>query len=285
MILVAYSGDESRHALEWAATHAIRTNNTLTVLTVINLPRNLYDETMGIPPEFTEAAQEVLNGAVALAHELGVENVETSIGYRDITAAIVEMSREADLVVVGNRGRGETASALLGSVAYAVTSHAACPVVVIREDTHHVLDGNGTIVVGIDGSRTGVHAAYFAAEVAQATGSELTVVGVWDVSALGGLSAEFAARIGIEGIHAEQEYKMKAWVDHACAVIPDRFPGIRVRGEVRQGSPVVVLREEAKDASLLVVGTRGRGGFAGLLLGSVSHRLIHDSGCPVAVVR
>lgn len=285
MILVAYSGKESRNALDWAAEHAQLSGQTLTVLTVIQLPRTLYDESMGVPEEFVQAARDVLDEAASRARALGVTEIETEVGYRNITGAIVELSREADLVVVGHRGRNETASTLLGSVAYAVTSHASCPVVVVRDDADHTHQDKRKIVVGIDGSRSGVHAGFFAAEIAQRTGSELEVVGVWDVGSIGHMSSEFAARIGVEEIHAKGEAKMQDWVDNAVAVLPERYPGVRVLGKVRRGSPVVVLREEAEDASLLVVGTRGRGGFAGLLLGSVSHRIIHDAGCPVAVIR
>jgi nucleotide-binding universal stress UspA family protein len=201
------------------------------------------------------------------------------------SSAIIEASREAELVVVGNRGHGETASALLGSVAYAVTSHASCPVVVVRGDGHTDLTQEHPIVVGIDGSRSGVHAGYFAAEMASRVGAAVTVVGVWDVPAIGGLSTEFAHRIGVQEMHAKAESQMTRLVDLAVTKMSERHPGTRITGRVVQGSPVIALREAAEGAGLLVVGTRGRGGFAGLLLGSVSHRLIHDIGCPVAVVR
>ncbi|WP_370894845.1 universal stress protein [Janibacter sp. GXQ6167] len=285
MILVAYSGTESHNALHWAAQHALRCGQALTILTVINLPRTLYDEAMGVPPEFVEAATALLDEAVGYAKDLGVSDIETQVGYRDITGAIVEMSREADLVVVGNRGKGETASTLLGSVAYAVTSHAACPVVVIRDHEGSQWSTDGPVVVGIDGSRSGVHAGFFAAEYAQQAGLPLEVVGVWDVGGIGHLSAEFAARVGVQELHSKEEAKMQGWVDQAVQVLPERFPDVEVTGRVERGSPVVVLRDAAQHASLLVVGTRGRGGFAGLLLGSVSHRIIHDAGCPVAVIR
>ena len=285
MILVAYSGTESHNALHWAAEHAQRSGQSLTILTVIQLPRTLYDEAMGVPSEFVDAAKALLDEAVGYARNLGVSEIETQVGYRDITGAIVELSREADLVVVGNRGKGETASTLLGSVAYAVTSHAACPVVVIRDHEGSTWSDTGRVVVGIDGSRSGVHAGFFAAEYAQQAGVDLEVVGVWDIGGIGHLSSEFAARVGVQELHSKEEAKMRGWVDKAVEVLPDRYPGVHVTGRVERGSPVVVLRDAAKDASLLVVGTRGRGGFAGLLLGSVSHRIIHDAGCPVAVIR
>ena len=165
-----------------------------------------------------------------------------------------------------------------------MTSHSSCPVIVVRGDVTGDVDQGHPVVVGIDGSRSGVHAGFFAAEIAQRAGTELHVVGVWDTGSFG-ISSEFAARVGIQGLPDKHEKQMRKWVDLAVAKLTERYPGLKVVGMVEQGSPVVVLREKSENAGLLVVGTRGRGGFAGLLLGSVSHRLIHDLGCPIAVVR
>ena len=284
MILVAHSGPDSANALDWAAREAVRQGDSLTIMHVIAVS-GITGDFPELPEEITEAADELLAAAAERARELGVTEVETAKGYRSITAALVEMSREAELVVVGNRGHGEASSAVLGSVAYAVTSHASCPVVVVRGDGHTDIAPGHRVVVGIDGSRSGVHAGFFAAEFAQRAGAELEVVGVWDTATLGTVSSEFAARVGIVGLKDKHETQMHKWVDLAVAKLAERFPGLKVTGSVEQGSPVVVLREKSENAGLLVVGTRGRGGFAGLLLGSVSHRLIHDIGCPIAVVR
>lgn len=284
MILVAHTGPDSANALDWAAREAVRQQDSLGIIHVI-AAGGLVGDMPELPEEILAAADELLRDAQARARELGVTEVETIKGYRSITGAIVEASREAELVVVGNRGHGEASSAVLGSVAYAVTSHASCPVVVIRGDVHAETGADHPVVVGIDGSRSGVHAGFFAAEAATRVGAPLVVIGVWDVPALGGFSTEFAHRIGVTQMHGKAEAQMRKWVDLAVSRLSDRFPGLAVEGRVEQGSPVVVLREAAADAGLLVVGTRGRGGFAGLLLGSVSHRLIHDVGCPVAVVR
>ncbi len=284
MILVAHSGPDSANALEWAAREAVRQQESLRIIYVIAAGA-LVGDLPELPTEVTEAAERILAEATEQARGFGVTEVDTIVGYRSIAAAIVEASLEADLVVVGNRGHGETASAMLGSVAYAVTSHATCPVIVVRGEGHTDLTAEHPIIVGIDGSRSGVHAGFFAAEMAERTGAPLVVIGVWDMPALGGFSAEMAHRMGIEHLHGKAEARMHEWVDLAVAKLTERYPKAQVSGRVEQGSPVVVLREAAEDAGLLVLGTRGRGGFAGLLLGSVSHRLIHDSGCPVAIVR
>ena len=283
MILVAHSGPDSANALDWAAREAARQGDSLTIMHVI-AAQGLVGDFPELPDELVKGADELLAAAAARARELGVTEVETVKGYRSVTAALVEMSREAEIIVVGNRGHGEAASAALGSVAYAVTSHSSCPVIVVRGDVTGDVDQGHPVVVGIDGSRSGVHAGFFAAEIAQRAGTELHVVGVWDTGSFG-ISSEFAARAGIQGLPDKHEKQMRKWADLAVAKLTERYPGLKVVGMVEQGSPVVVLREKSENAGLLVVGTRGRGGFAGLLLGSVSHRLIHDLGCPIAVVR
>lgn len=285
MILVAHSGPESVTALDWAAQAAIRTRDALTILTIEALPANLFDPAMAIPNELIKAAQERLDEAERHVRELGVEQVETKIGYRDAAAAIVEASREADLVVVGNRTHGEVASALLGSVAYSVAAHAACPVVLMRGEVKESVVKGDPVVVGIDGSRAGVHAGYFAARIAKTTGAKLTVVAAWDASLLGGVSAEFARRVGIEDLPSKHRDEAQVWVDLAVAKLREAQHDVKIEGKVIQGPAVGVLREESQGAGLLVVGHRGRGGFAGLLLGSVVHRLLHEPGCPIAVVR
>lgn len=285
MILVAHSGSPSDAALTWAAAAAARRGDTLQIITVISLPANLVEAGMDIPPEMVDAANEVLERAAERARAAGATDVQTLVGYRDAAGAIIEAAREADLVVVGSRGHGEAHSALLGSVAYAVTQHAPCPVVVIRGDHGYDVDSGHPVVVGIDGSRAGVHAAYFAAEIAQSAGCPLHVVAVWDVRPLGGFSREFAARIGIEGLSDPAQNRAQEWVDLALAKLGERFPGLEVIGRTVEGSAVLALQEAAEKAGLLVVGSRGRGGFTGLLLGSVSHKLIHEDGCPIAIVR
>ncbi len=284
MILVAHHGPDSLSALDWAAREAIRSDDSLTIIHVLALT-GLVGDMPELPEEVTAAADQLLAEAAERARGLGVKQVDTLKGYRSVTGAIVEASREAELLVVGNRGHGEAASAALGSVAYAVTSHARCPVVVIRGDGHTDMSAEHPVVVGIDGSRSGVHAANFAAEIAHRSGAPLQVIGVWDVSALGTVSHEWAARVGITGLSHKQEEQMQEWVDLAVEKLTERHPGLAVEGKCVQGSAVVVLREAADGAGLLVLGSRGRGGFAGLLLGSVSHRLIHDVSCPVGVVR
>lgn len=285
MILVAHSGPESATALDWAARAAIRTRDELTIITVEALPAHLFDPAMAIPDELIKAARERLDEAERHVRDLGVEQVQTVIGYRNAAAAILEASREADLIVVGNRRHGEVASALMGSVAYSVAAHADCPVVLIRGEVKEDIIKGDRVVVGIDGARAGVHAGYFAARVAKTAGSKLTVVAAWDASRFGGFSAEFARRVGIEDLPHKQRDEAQVWVDLAVAKLREAQPDVEIEGKVVQGPAVGVLRQESEGAGLLVVGHRGRGGFTGLLLGSVVHRLLHEPGCPIAVVR
>lgn len=136
------------------------------------------------------------------------------------------------------------------------------------------------IVVGIDGSEASQRALEWAASEARLRGAQLRVIHSWlDVFVDGYFTAPaIYEREAIE--QAGQEV-----LDKALASIPDGSPELRVEGVLVHGQPEVVLLEEAKDADLLVVGSRGRGGFAGLLMGSVSQRVVHHAPCPVVVVR
>ncbi len=280
MILVAHSGSDSDNALDWAAAEAARRQASLTIMHVVPIPIG-YRVDSGVPDEITQSVQGVLRGAEDRAKAAGVKQVESVTGYSSVAGALVEMSREADLIVVGNRGHGEASAALLGSVAYTVTSHAACPVVVVRGDGRRGINEGNPIVVGVDGSRPSVRATHFAAELAQDTGADLEIIGVWDVPSFG----KFARRVGFDVQHDADEARVRESVDQALEDLTARYPQVAITGAVRQGSPVFELLQAGEDAGLIVVGSRGRGGFAGLLLGSVSHRVIHDASCPVAIVR
>jgi nucleotide-binding universal stress UspA family protein len=139
-----------------------------------------------------------------------------------------------------------------------------------------------TIVVGIDGSDASSRALDFAAEEAALRAAALRIVCVWEVP----VTAYGDGMIPVvtpEMFDSYQEHA-QAIVDGAVARARAAQPGIEVSGEVVEGLPAGVLVEESEKASLVVVGTRGRGGFKSLLLGSVSGQVVHHAACPVVVV-
>jgi nucleotide-binding universal stress UspA family protein len=140
---------------------------------------------------------------------------------------------------------------------------------------------SGRIVVGVDGSAGSKRALQWAVDEAQLRGAVVDAVQAWTFPYYGEVAA--MAAVSIDGTELERAAvaSLSAVVD---AVAPDRVP---VEQRVQRGDPASVLLRAAEEAGadLLVVGSRGRGGFAGLLLGSVSQQCVHHATCPVVVVR
>ncbi len=132
------------------------------------------------------------------------------------------------------------------------------------------------IVVGIDGSEQSKHALRWAAYLAEITQADITAVGVWH------LPTGYGAVPIPDGWNPRQELE-SALAETVEEVLGDARPqGLRLL--IREGNPAKELLEESKDAAMLVVGSRGHGGFMGLLLGSVSASVAEHAGCPVLVV-
>ena len=186
--------------------------------------------------------------------------------------ALTEAGDEAALIVLGSRGYGRVAGALLGSVAFAVAARARCPVVVVKDEAvDRPPGGDRPIVVGADGSPASVPALDFAAEHADATGAPL------DVLTCTGTDLE-----DVEGteLWASAERIARAAADRARS----NRPGLDVTSRVEACSADAGLVRASPQAGLVVVGTRGRGAYEGMLLGSASHAVIHGAECAVAVV-
>jgi nucleotide-binding universal stress UspA family protein len=222
---------------------------------------------------FRQHAEQLLDAAAArvrAAHD----GLAVVTGLRDGPAAgvLTDASRRATLMVVGHRGSGGFTGLLAGSVGIQLASHAACPVIVVR--------GEGTpdapVVVGVDGSEGSRRAAEFAAEAADRYEVPLLALYAWAADA-GWPPALAQAGHPPPGVPEE--------VTATLSVLTGVFPRVRVHSEVRHHIPAhEALVAASKNARLVVVGSRGLGGFRGLLLGSVSQALIHHAHCPVAVV-
>lgn len=234
-------------------------------------PDSLND---GVAEEATKIAAQ----GAAVARGYGATDV-TGVGLMGQPAAeLIRESESAQLTVVGSRGHRPITSAVIGSVAYVVCAHAHSPVVVVRGDLN-ALDG-GPVVVGYDGSAAAARAVDFAAQRAVDTDRELQVVAAWFAD------PGFGATLAV--MHDFRDNLQREAKDslHTEAVrIRAAHPGLTVTEVVRAGHPAGELIQQAEHASLLVAGTRGHGGFAGLLLGSVGHELLAAASCPVAVIR
>jgi len=139
----------------------------------------------------------------------------------------------------------------------------------------------GKIVVGVDGSPGSRAALHWAHEEAKLRGATLEIVTVWQFPVMTSLPA-FGAVPPPEDLGADAERTLLAVLSEEGIAASDDVP---VSTVVTEGAAAAGLLEAAKDADLLVVGSRGHGGFTGLLLGSVSHQCASHATCPVVVVR
>ncbi|GAA1403396.1 hypothetical protein GCM10009639_48190 [Kitasatospora putterlickiae] len=171
-------------------------------------------------------------------------------------------SREAALVVVGSRGLGRFGALLIGSVAVHLAAHADCPVLIVRGRP----DPDGPVLVAVDGTGVGAEALGFAFAEASARRAPLTALHIAHPSTG----------------RPDQEERVLA---EALAGWREKYPAVEPRSEVVEAHTRPALLEASREAQLLVVGARGRGGFAGLLLGSTSQAMIQHAHCPVVVVR
>ena len=142
---------------------------------------------------------------------------------------------------------------------------------------HHDME---TIVVGVDGSDASERALMWAADEARYRHAKLRVVHAWFEVFVDGY---FTAPMPLE--RSAVLVAAREVLDKAVASIPSGSPEIAVEGVLVHGEPGVVLLHEAETADMVVVGSRGRGGFAELVMGSVSHRVVHHAHCPVVVIR
>jgi nucleotide-binding universal stress UspA family protein len=219
---------------------------------------------------------------VAAAHP-GV-TVETEIVAGSPAAALVDESRTAGLVVVGTRATGGFSGHVSNSVAAQVAAHAVAPVVVLRPgDTTCADPGTFTgrpVIVGMDGSPESHGALEFAVEEAIARGAEVHAVFVWSV-----LDVNDIGPIVVEYLAAEDEATAVRLVTEATKGWSDRYPDLVITHRVVHApDPVDALVRLSGDAGLVVVGSRGRGGFLGLRLGSTGDGLIRHAKTAVVVV-
>lgn len=197
------------------------------------------------------------------------------------SAALVTESALASLVVVGARGTGGFPELLAGSVSSQVAAHAHASVVVYRRSGDDALPPAGPVVVGVDGSDRAAAALGFAFEEADARGVPLVAVYAWDVPPEHNLGP--ITRRHYDPVEAQDQAQRV--LAEAVAGWADKYPDVPVtRRAVHTLTPAAVLREAATGGGLLVAGSRGHGGFLGLLLGSVSNALVHHAPTSVAVV-
>jgi nucleotide-binding universal stress UspA family protein len=291
-IVVGVDGSEgSQAAVRWAAQEAHRRGLALRIVAAAGLDAMLPAATSELFWSDVTAYQEswandVVNEAADLARRLGAPvGLQTAVYLRE--PAVLALRREgesAELLVLGSRGGGSAVESRLGSTAIAVTQEATCPVVVVRSAAERPPDdATGNIVVGVDGSEMSVRAAGFAFTEAALRGTGVTAVHAWTLPWIRSTLSHRHEQATVTRPAFEQE--AAAALSESLAETRKKHPTVPVVEQTVEERPAEALVRASQDAQLLVVGSRGRGGVAGLLLGSVSHAVIHHAYCPVAVIR
>lgn len=193
--------------------------------------------------------------------------------------ALIEASDDAYLIVVGSSRISGLERLLLGRSALAVSLHARCPVVILPEGTR--TDAEGPVVLGFDGSDGSRAAAERAFWIADLRGTSVRTVTSWYAEVVDGAVVTTPDTPAWEQV----ESGYHRMVEEGLAELRERYPNVEVDIRVIRGPAAAVLTRESADASLLVMGSRGRGGFRGMLLGSVSHKVLETATSPVMIIR
>lgn len=270
MVVGVDGSDRALEAVDWAAAEAAERGFALRVCHVRGDVPNPADQDRNILSAAADRAHEV-------AADLPVEQVTVS---GNPTEALISAAAGTEALVLGARGGGGFTALLLGSVSEQAASHGRCPVVVVRGARRR-----GPIAVGVDGSPESRAALGFAFERAADLGVAVRAVHAYTLSAavtsFGAVPGGVMPDIGVEEVRSAGRQTLEA------ALLPwtDKYPDVSVTRRLVDDLAATALVGESTDCSLLAVGSRGRGGFVGLMLGSVSRHALRHAECPVAVVR
>ena len=279
IVVVAVDGSEaSKNAVLWAANTATKRGIPLRIASSYTMPQFLYAEGM-VPPK--ELYEDLQNETAARIEEARV--IAHTIAEGSPIDMLLELSHDVTMIVMGSRGMGGLSGMVMGSVSANVVSHAHCPVVVVRENNAVTADNKyGPVVVGVDGSEVSGKATAYAFREAQARGAELVAIHTWmDMQAQTSLAGLAAAQAEWGEIEKEQGELLSERLEP----FENEYPDVKVTRIIARDRPVRALADAAQGAQLVVVGSHGRGGFRGMLLGSTSRALLQSSPCPVMVVR
>ena len=271
-------------ATRWAARDAALRSTPLTVVSVVTTPTATfppvpYPDSLGVRLEaqgrtVADHAVKIAEGAMPTDRKVAVKS---EIVFASPAQALVKMSDEAEMIVVGSSGKGMLARGVLGSVSSSVVRNANCPVAVIRDEDPLIPDPqHAPVLVGIDGSPASELATEIAFDQASRRGVELIALHAFhDVPAFDLQGLDWSALVStLESTFAES---LAGW--------QERYPNVTVQRVVVCDQPARQLIERAESAQLVVVGSHGRGGIERLMLGSVANTILHSVRIPVIVAR
>jgi nucleotide-binding universal stress UspA family protein len=281
-IAVGVDGSPSAlDAVRWAAEEARVRGTSLRLVHACYVPTGYPAGFVGyaeLRDAFAARGREALAEAEKAAGD--AVPVETVTHMAGVVPTLVEESATAAQLVLGTRGLGGFTGLLVGSTAVELASRSRCPLVVVR-GTDATRAATGPVVVGVDGTEASEAAVAYAFDAASAYGTGLVAVHTWTDLLVETAFAGGAAALDFSPLAQTAE----AELGERLAGRHEQYPDVTVTRHVEREHPGAALLRHAENARLVVVGTRGRGGFRGLLLGSTSQHLLHHAPCPVAVVR
>lgn len=274
------SSDRVMDAVRWGADEAARRRVPLRVVSAFSWTEDHVVGQPGLDERHGDILLEQVRKALAEAVRVATEQHPELEVCQQLTLGLpinvlAAEARRAQLVVVGDRGLSRVGRLLVGSVAVALASQAACPIVVVR-GRQPPATSSLPVVVGVDGSPVSEAAIAFGYQAAADRGVPLTAVHTWWDTDPGPATQLFREE--------DQVYEQELLAER-LAGWRDKYPDVEVERIVARDRPTHRLLEQSANAQLVVVGSRGHGEFAGLILGSVSNALVHEAGCPVAIVR
>lgn len=274
----------ARVAVQWAAREAGLRNIPLTLVYAISPEVSTWLRTplpAGVLRWQQDHGRRLIDGALRVVEEAtapgGPAGVNTEILASGAAPTLIEKSKDAEMVVLGAHGSGRWPGRLLGSVSSALLRHAHCPVAIVHDEDPSIFAASRSpVLVGIDGSPASEVGTAIAFDEASRRRVGLVALHAWsdlDVSEWPGIDWP-ATQSMAEEVLAE---RLAGW--------QEQYPDVQVTRVVVQAQPARRLVEGAKEAQLVVVGSRGRGGFAGMLVGSVGETVAQMSPVPVIVAR
>ena len=289
-IIVGVDGSEqSQAALDWALGQAELVGADLVLAHTWNPDSYATPAMAGAVPDMIQAgalnheaeelAQAWLDDLVAATAARTTASVSGVLASGSPAGHILDLSAEATMVVVGSRGRGGLRSAVLGSTSQQIAHHAQCPVVVVRDSA---ATSANQVVVGVDGSPTSLAALREAFAQAKLRGASLLMVHAWSTSFAGTL---VNSGQDFDRVRASEVDEGWALLNQSLEELKATDQSVEIIERLEQASPAAAIIEASKEAVLTVVGSRGRGGFAGLVLGSVSGSVLAHADSAVMVIR
>jgi nucleotide-binding universal stress UspA family protein len=282
-VVVGVDGSDSAlRAVRWAADEAIRRHEPLRLVTAFSWTEERVVGMPGLGAQYRDILLAQSRTALAKAVTLATERQpalevshELRIGFPIGTLA--DEARRARLMVIGDRGLNSITELVAGSVAVALAAHAGCPVVVVRGD-ERADSATLPIVLGVDASPVSEAAIAFAYQAAAERVVPLLAVHSWT-------EAFAAPALTALTYRSEDQAYEEELLAQRLAGWAQKYPEVEVERIVVHDRAAHILIEKSRSAQLVVVGSRGHGEFAGLVLGSVTNALVHKAACPVAIVR